>query len=96
MERKGNPTILMKNVMSAAVTPPPASYDSRLAYWEAASGNKADKCAHEICHRKATEGAIAVKAFSRDKTCYVFPACETCARRTEMLYVEGPIVELKN
>lgn len=96
MERKGNHAILMKNVMSASVTPPPAGYASRLEYWEAATGLKAEGCAHEICHMKATEGAIVVKAFSRDKTRYVFPACETCARRTEMLYVNTPIVELKD
>ncbi len=82
---------LLKNVMSAAVIPPPEGFENRLQYWEAATGMKAAKCAHEICDREATEGAIAVKAFSSDRTRYVFPACETCARRTEMLYVAGPL-----
>lgn len=85
---------LLKNVMSAAVIPPPAGFSSRLEYWEHITGRKAEKCAHEICDRQATEGAIAVKAFSSDRTRYVFPACETCARRTEMLYVAGPLASL--
>lgn len=87
-------TIVLKNVMSASVTAAPANFKSRLDYWEKATGRKATECAHEICHRPATEGAIAVRAFSSDKTRYVFPACETCARRTEMLYVTGPLVEI--
>lgn len=91
----GAPAIfIMKNVMSAAVTPPPAGYSSRLSYWEAATGQLAGKCAHEICTRPATEGTIARRAFSTDRREYVYPACETCARRTEMLYVSAPIVEL--
>lgn len=85
---------LLKNVMSAAVIPPPDGFENRLSYWEATTGIKADKCAHEICDRQATEGAIAVKAFSSDRTHYLFPACETCARRTEMLYVVGPLTQL--
>lgn len=89
-----NATIVMKNVMSASVTPPPRGFSSRLEYWEKATGRKASICAHEICGRRATEGAIALRAFSADKAHYVFPACETCARRTEMLYVIGPIVKI--
>ena len=92
---RGNEAVLIvKNVMSAAVTPPPVGYHSRLAYWEEATGMKAGECAHEICNRPATEGAIARRAFSADRRLYVYPACETCARRTEMLYVRTPIVEL--
>ena len=87
-------TVVVKNVMSGQVTPPPAGYDSRLRYWEMATGRKATKCAHEVCDRVATEGAMARRAFSADARVYVFPACETCARRTEMLYVAGPLVEL--
>ncbi len=87
---------VMKNIMSGQVTPPPAGYSSRLEYWEKAVGRKADKCSHEVCERPATEGAIARRAFSTDKRIYVFPACETCARRTEMLYVRGPLAELSD
>lgn len=87
-------TILLKNVMAASVTPAPEGYASRLAYWEHHTGQRAMKCAHEVCGRPATEGAIATRAFSSDKTRYVFPACETCARRTEMLYVSGPLVTI--
>lgn len=90
---EGN-TVVVKNVMSGQVTPPPAGYVSRLEYWEMATGHKGAKCAHEVCDRVATEGAMARRAFSADKRIYVFPACETCARRTEMLYVAGPLVEL--
>lgn len=86
--------MLMKNVMSAAVIPAPEGYGSRLEYWEKATGRKAGKCAHEICTREATEGAIAMRAFSSDRTRYVYPACETCARRTEMLYVASPLAPL--
>lgn len=86
--------IIVKNVMSASVLPPPEGFSSRLGYWESIAGRPALKCAHEVCDRPATEGAIAVKAFSTDRRRYVFPACETCARRTEMLYVHGPLVEL--
>lgn len=85
---------LMKNVMATAVTPPPAGYDSRLAYWEAVTGLRAGECAHEVCRRPATEGAIAIAAFSADRRRYIYPACETCARRTEMLYIAGPTVTL--
>lgn len=85
---------VMKNIMSGQVTPPPAGYRSRLEYWEKAVGQKAGRCCHEVCERPATEGAIARRAFSTDKRIYVFPACETCARRTEMLYVRGPLAEL--
>ena len=86
----------MKNVMSASVMPAPQGYASRLEYWEATTGRTADKCAHEICSRPATEGAIATKAFSSDRTPYVYPACETCARRTEMLYITSPFAPLPN
>lgn len=86
--------ILLKNVMAASVTPPPAGYASRLQYWEEATGQKAAKCAHEACDRPATEGAMATRAFSTDRTRYVYPACETCARRTEMLYVAGPLATI--
>lgn len=86
---------LLKNVMSASVLPSPEGYTSRLGYWEHVAGRKADRCAHEICQRKATEGAIATRAFSSDSRRYVYPACETCARRTEMLYVEGPLAPLE-
>ncbi len=82
---------LLKNVMSTAVLPAPVGFSSRLEYWEHVTGRKADKCAHEICQRSATEGAVAVRAFSTDKSKFVFPACDTCARRTEMLYVTGPL-----
>ncbi|MBD5279279.1 MAG: hypothetical protein HDS35_01875 [Bacteroides sp.] len=85
---------LMKNVMSASVMPAPEGFSSRLDYWEIKTGRKAEKCAHEICNRPATEGAIATKAFSTDRTRYVYPACETCARRTEMLYIVSPLVPL--
>ncbi len=88
--------ILIKNVMSASVLPSPAGYSNRLEYWSAITGLHPGKCAHEICDRPATEGAIAVKAFSTDRTRYVFPACETCARRTEMLYITGPVVPLSD
>lgn len=87
---------VVKNVMSSQVTPPPAGYSSRLEYWETATGRQATECAHEVCHRPATEGAVARRGFSVDPTAYVFPACETCARRTEMLYVEGPLVEIQD
>lgn len=80
--------------MSTSVTPPPDGYSTRLEYWEKHTGLKAGKCAHEICNRQATEGAIARRAFSTDKTLYVYPACETCARRTEMLYINGPFATL--
>lgn len=86
--------VLVKNVMSSSIIPPPEGYGSRLEYWEAVTGRKAGKCAHEICPRQATEGAIAVKAFSSDTSRYIFPACETCARRTEMLYVASPLAPL--
>ncbi len=84
--------ILVKNVMAASVTPPPAGYVSRLEYWESVTGEKASKCAHEVCERPATEAGIATRVFSADRTRYVYPACETCARRTEMLYISGPLV----
>ncbi|MDE7161075.1 MAG: hypothetical protein K2O24_09605 [Muribaculaceae bacterium] len=86
------PGILVKNLMTAAVTPPPAGYASRLEYWVRHTGIGEPKCAHEVCDRAATEGAMARLAFSMDKTVYIFPACETCARRTEMLYISGPII----
>ncbi len=86
--------MLVKNVMSSSVMPPPEGYSSRLEYWEKQTGLKAGKCAHEICSRPATEGAIARRAFSADGTLYVYPACETCARRTEMLYVSTPLATL--
>lgn len=84
----------MKNVMSGQVTPPPEGYASRLEYWEKETGLKAGECSHETCHRPATEGAVGTRAFSTDKIVYVYPACETCARRTEMLYVSGPFATL--
>lgn len=84
--------ILVKNVMAASVTPPPRGYASRLKYWEAVTGERAGICAHEVCDRPATEAGIATRAFSADSTRYIYPACETCARRTEMLYITGPIV----
>ncbi len=85
--------ILVKNVMATAVTPPPAGYASRLEYWTRHTGIEHPRCAHEVCTRPATEGALARRAFSTDRAVYVYPACETCARRTEMLYIAGPIVE---
>ena len=88
-------TVVVKNVMSSSVTAPPEGYDSRLSYWEKHSGIKPTVCAHEVCARPATEGAMAVRAFSADRRRYVFPACETCARRTEMLYVKGPLVSVE-
>ena len=87
-------SIVVKNIMSASVTPSPEGFYSRLAYWEEVTGEKAGKCAHEVCEREATEGAMARRAFSSDRSVYVFPACETCARRTEMLYVSSPLAKL--
>ncbi len=87
---------LVKNVMSSSVMPPPPGFATRLGYWEAATGIRHPKCAHEICEREATHGAIATLAFSSDRRHYVFPACETCARRTEMLYVKGPLVMIES
>lgn len=87
-------TVLMKNVMGASVSGAPEGFSSRLEYWEKATGRKAGSCAHEICNRPATEGAIATRALSSDRRLYVFPSCETCARRTEMLYVNDPLVPL--
>ena len=87
-------TLVMKNVMRASVMPSPEGYSSRLEYWEKHAGRRAGKCAHEICERPATEGAVATRAFSADHTRYIFPACETCGRRTEMLYIHGPLVVL--
>ncbi len=87
-------TVVVKNVMATFACEAPEGYSSMLEYWEKTTGRKAPECAHEICHRQATEGAIATRAFSTDKTRYVFPACETCARRTEMLYVKEPLVPL--
>lgn len=80
--------------MSSSVLPPPEGYSSRLEYWEKHTGLIAGKCAHEICEREATEGALARRALSTDKTLYIYPACETCARRTEMLYVNQPLAPL--
>ena len=89
-----NTVMVMKNVMSASVLPAPEGYESRLDCWERITGRKAGKCAHEICNRPATHGALAVRAFSTDTARYIFPACETCARRSEMLYVHGPLVKM--
>ncbi len=86
---------LMKNDMSAPVTAPPAGFRDRLEYWSAITGEQPGECAHEVCHRKATEGALARMAFSTDRRQFIFPACETCARRTEMLYVKGPLAVVK-
>ena len=96
MNKLKNMAEIVKNIMSASVTPPPAGYESRRAYWEEKSGLKADRCAHEVCDRPATEGAMARRAFSSDRNIYIFPACETCARRTEMLYVTPPLVILED
>lgn len=82
--------VLVKNVMSASVE----GYGARLDYWKKATGEAAPKCAHEICGREATHGALATRAFSAERRQFVYPACETCVRRTEMLYVKGPLVEL--
>lgn len=84
--------LLVKNVMSASVLNP----TSRLDYWKEATGDMNPVCAHEICSRPATHGGIAVRAFSSDRRRFVYPACETCVRRTEMLYVSGPFVELND
>ncbi|MDE5887102.1 MAG: hypothetical protein K2G90_06315 [Muribaculaceae bacterium] len=84
--------LLVKNVMSASVLDP----RRRLDYWKEATGVSNPVCAHEICNRPATHGGIAVRAFSRDRQKLVYPACETCVRRTEMLYVSGPFVELND
>lgn len=87
-------TVVVKNVMGAFELGEPAKADKRLSYWEKSTGQKAGKCAHEICCRPATSEAVATIAFSSDKRKYVYPACETCARRTEMLYVKGPLAPL--
>lgn len=89
-----NRKTLIKNLMATAVTPPPEGFADRLAYWRTNTGIDHPKCAHEVCCRPATEGAIGRRAFSPDTTLYVYPACETCARRTEMLYVTGPLIPL--
>lgn len=85
-----NRIVLMKNVMSASVE----GYASRLDYWKSATGMDNPECAHEICNRPATHGALATRAFSSDRRRYIYPACETCVRRTEMLYVKGPLVAI--
>ena len=87
-------TVVVKNVMATFASEAPEGFSSLLEYWEKTTGRKATECAHEICHRPATQGAIATRAFSSDKTRYVYPACETCARRTEMLYVKDPFAPL--
>ena len=87
-------TVVVKNVMRPSGLGEPEAPDKMLRLWEMATGRKAEECAHEVCHRPATHAAIAVRAFSSDKTRYMYPACETCARRTEMLYVEGPLLAL--
>lgn len=88
--------VLVKNVMSSSVMPPPQGHSTFLDYWEKTTGISGSRCAHEICDREATHGAVATLAFSSDRRRYVFPACETCARRTEMLYVKGPLAILES
>lgn len=82
--------------MGAPLMPPPAGYSDWLDVWQRSVGKKNVKCAHEICNRDATHGALATRAFSSDKTAYIYPACETCRRRTEMLYVDGPLVPVSD
>ena len=60
-------TVVVKNVMGAFELGEPAKADKRLSYWEKSTGQKAGKCAHEICCRPATSGAVATIAFSSDK-----------------------------
>lgn len=87
-----NGITVVKNIMGAYALGDADGRDARLILWESATGRPAVECAHEICHRPATRAAIAVKAFSTDHAHYLYPACETCARRTEMLYVKGSLV----
>ncbi|MDE6680642.1 MAG: hypothetical protein K2J92_04740 [Muribaculaceae bacterium] len=87
---------VVKNIMGVYALGDTGERDSRLDLWENVTGRPAVECAHEICHRPATRAAVAVRAFSTDRTRYLYPACETCARRTEMLYVAGPLVALDN
>lgn len=91
---KGEELVLVKNDMRAFCLPAPAGFETLLAYWEHETGSRAVECAHEACHRPATQGGVATKAFSTDRRRMVYPCCETCARRTEMLYVKGPFAYL--
>lgn len=84
--------VLLKNIMSASVE----GYATRLDDWKRATGIDHPECAHEICGRPATHGAMAIRAFSADRKRYIYPACETCVRRTEMLYVKGPLVVIND
>ncbi len=84
--------IVVKNIMGAYALGDTGERDARLLLWECATGRPAVECAHEICPRPATRAALAVRAFSTDHTHYIYPACDICARRTEMLYVNGPLV----
>ena len=87
-----NGITVVKNVMGNYALGDTGERDKRLILWETATGRPAVECAHEICHRPATRAAVAMRAFSTDHTHYIYPACEICARRTEMLYVKGPLV----
>lgn len=91
---KGEELVLVKNDMRAFCLPAPAGFETLLTYWEHETGSRAVECAHEACHRPATQGGVATTAFSTDRRRMVYPCCETCARRTEMLYVKGPFAYL--
>ena len=66
-----------------------------LAYWEKATGKKANLCHNILCSSKATDGAHVQLDTPYDNRWYIVPLCHRCnCQFGEHFMVEGPLVSV--
>ena len=64
-----------------------------LAYWEKATGKKANLCHNILCSSKATDGAHVQLDTPYDNRWYIVPLCHRCnCQFGEHFTVSGPLV----
>ncbi len=74
----------------------PNQYSSWLAFWEAKTGRKANKCSVYACNKTDLVGAHVQKADSSDRSWYIVPICAACNHRVGEFYVTETLVPVNS
>jgi hypothetical protein len=84
--------MFVNNIIGSSRYSAPSGYSSWLEYWEDKSGKKAYSCGTSNCKGKDLVGAHVQKAYSNDNKWYIVPLCKSCNNRTDIFFVEHPLV----